>query len=86
MCLNIVLYRVVSCFVLRSTNAHAEDLQRQVVACIFLLFAVFKLKTKKKNLFKFYTVKNVGVWLNERKNKINLHNKYTSKFAISLNS
>lgn len=66
LCLNIILYGLVSCIVHRSTSARLKDLQRQVVACIFLLFVVFKLK---KNLFKLYSVKNVGVWLNERKIK-----------------
>lgn len=62
-------FGVVGCIVHRSTNARSEDMQRQVVACAFLLFAVFKLKKKTQQLFKLYTVKNVGVCLNERKIK-----------------
>ena len=64
LCLNIILYRVVSCFVLRSTNAHAKDLQRQVVACIFLLFAVFKLK----KIFSSSTLSRMWVsgWMKEK--------------------
>lgn len=64
-CLNVVLNRILRCFVLRRTNAHVKDLQRQVVACIFLLFAVFKFK---KKIFSSSTLSRMWVssWMKEK--------------------